>query len=155
MWKRGLQTNEFGKLWVKARQEFLRQDFWLFNVLVVIVNLHKHMECSSNSFNLEILWKNVVENNGALHRVRLPGIYWEVTLFSFSSFSWRRKPFSWLLQTQRGCWVPNFWGRCLAMLWLPGAQQPNNFGLHTSATRPHLLKFLKSANYRPTMQLKY
>ena len=77
------------------------------------------------------------------------------TLFCVDSFSWRRKPFSWLLQTQRGCWVPNFWGRCLAMLWLPGAQQPNNFGLHTSATRPHLLKFLKSANYRPTMQLKY
>ena len=35
-----------------------------------------------------------------------------------------------------------------------GAQQPSKFGLHTSSTRPHLLKFLKSANYRPTMQLK-
>ena len=41
------------------------------------------------------------------------------TLFCVGSFSWQRKPSSGLLPTQRGCWVPDFWGRCLARFWLP------------------------------------
>lgn len=76
------------------------------------------------------------------------------TLFCVGSFSWRRKPSSGLLQTQRGCCVPtseeDAWPGSDSL----GAQQPSKFGLHTSSTRPHLLKFLTSANYRPTMQLK-
>ena len=40
--------------------------------------------------------------------------------FVLAHFLGGERPFSWLVQTQSGCWVPNFWGRCLARFWLPG-----------------------------------